>query len=233
MRTPWILHWPKGLADRGRLCEQLVSVIDIAPTFLALAGAQIPHAAQGRSFLPQIADPSAKICDYVFSERNWQVEYCHERTLRYGPWSYYRNNAPDLAHFGFVNATFPSYRFSGYVDLWKKLRSGEPLTDVQRTVFLQPRPREQLFHLEHDPMEVNDLARDPSHQKLLKQLRTTMDQWIERTGDTIPTEDRRTPDRHDRLTGKRLFKGGHPGPAKYEIPGQSAEATHINHSGPR
>jgi N-sulfoglucosamine sulfohydrolase len=233
MRTPWILHWPEGLGDRGRRCEQLVSVIDIAPTLLALAGAEIPDSVQGRSFLPQVADANAKICNYVFSERNWQVEYCHERTLRYGHWSYYRNSAPDLAHFGFVNATFPGYRFAGYVDLWRGFRSGKPLTDAQRSVFLQPRPREQLFNLEQDPMEVNDLANDPSQQKLLEQLRATMDHWVEQTGDSIPPKDRRTPDRHDRLTGKRLFEGGHPGPAKYEIPGQSAGATHINRPGPR
>jgi len=233
MRTPWIVHWPKGLPNRGRLCAQLVSVIDIAPTFLALAGAQIPEAVQGRSFLPQIADPNAKICDYAFSERNWQVEYCHERALRYGPWSYYRNNAPELAHFGFVNATFPSYRFASYVDLWKKFRSGEPLTAAQQTVFLEPRPREQLFQLEDDPLEVHDLARDRTHQKLLEQLRATMDQWIEQTGDTIPARGRRTPDRHDRLTGKRIFKGSHPGPTKYERPGQAAKATQIRNPGPR
>jgi len=233
MRTPWILHWPKAVKPSGQVCEQLVSTIDIAPTFLALAGADIPAAIQGRSFLPQIADPEAKIADYVFGERNWQVEYCHERALRHGPWSYYRNGEPSLAHFGFVNATYPAYRFPGYVNLWATFRSGQPLTEVQETVFLQPRPHEQLFHLGDDPMEVNDLMNDPGHREIVEKLRRVMDDWIEQTGDTLPPEDRRTPDRHDRLTGKRLFKGGHPGPDKYEAPGQSANATSIHHPGPR
>jgi arylsulfatase A-like enzyme len=233
MRTPWIIHWPSGLDSAGKVCEQLVSTIDIAPTFLTLAGAKVPAAIQGRSFLAQVAEPAVKICDYVFGERNWQVEYCHERALRHGPWSYYRNGAPELAHFGFVNATFPEYRFPSYVDLWEKLRSGEPLTAAQQTVFLQPRPREQLFNLDLDPMEVNDLANDPDHQQVIEQLRGVMDQWLEQTGDTLPPRDRRTPDRHDRLTGKRLLPGGHPGPAKYEPPGQSAGATSIHRPGPR
>jgi arylsulfatase A-like enzyme len=38
MRTPWILDWPDGLTKSRQLCDQLVSVIDIAPTFLTLAG---------------------------------------------------------------------------------------------------------------------------------------------------------------------------------------------------
>ena len=233
MRTPWILHWPEAMSGGGNICEELVSTIDIAPTFLGLAGAETPKAIQGRSFLPQIVDPNAEICRYVFSERNWQVEYCHERALRSGPWSYYRNEAPELAHFGFVNATYPSYRFPAYVDLWDRFRTGESLTDVQRTVFLQPRPREQLFHLESDPMEVNDLAQTPDHRKTLERLRSVMDDWVAQTGDTVPSKQRRTPDRHERLTGKRLFTGMHPGPTTCEAPGQSARATTINHPGPR
>lgn len=233
MRTPWILHWPDGVQSGGDVCEQLVSAIDIAPTLLTLAGAEVAAAIQGRSFLPQIADPNTKICNYVFGERNWQVEYCHERTLRHGPWSYYRNAVPELAHFGFVNATYPAYRFPAYVDLWQEFHSGRPLTAAQRSVFLQPRPREQLFNLEDDPMETNDLADDPVHQKVVKQFRGVMNDWIEQTGDTIPPESRRTPDRHNRLTGRRLFPGGHPGADKYEFPGQSAEATEIDRPGPR
>ena len=198
MRTPWIVHWPNGLSETGDVCNELVSVIDIGPTFLKLAGAEVPEALQGRDFSPQLSDPNSSICDYVFAERNWQVEYCHERVLRHGPWSYYRNEAPDLAHFGYVNATFPGYLFPGYVDLWKKFQSGEPLTEAQKSVFLQPRPREQLFNLGKDPMEVVDLANDPAHAETLVKLRTTMDEWIKRTGDTRPPAGRRRGSRPSR-----------------------------------
>jgi arylsulfatase len=233
MRTPWILHWPNGIGKGGTVCRQLVSVIDIAPTFLELAGAKPPAALQGRSFLPQIADPKAEICKYVFGERNWQVEYCHERSLRHGAWSYYRNDAPELGHFGFVNATYKKYRYAAYTDLWELSRSGKPLTPARQSVFLQPRPREELFHLAKDPMEIRNLAADPDHREMLEKLRAAMDDWMKQTGDTVPPKDRRTPDRHNRLTGERLFKGGHPGPDKYDPPGKSAGATKINHPGPR
>lgn len=233
MRTPWIIQWPKVLARGGTVCEQLVSTIDIAPTFLKLAGAGLPPAIQGRSFLPQIVDREAEICQYVFGERNWQVEFCHERSLRHGPWSYYRNAAPELAHFGFVDATFPAYRYPSYVDLWNKYSSGEALSESQQSVFMQPRPREQLFHLESDPLELNDLTDSPKHQKIVEQLRRTMDRWIEQTADTVPSADRRTPDRHDRRTGERRFTGMHPGQGKFEMPGQSANAQVVNQPGPR
>jgi len=220
-------------AQAGKVCRELASAIDIAPTFLELAGVKIPPSVQGRSLLPQLADPAARICDYVFAERNWQVEYCHERTLRHGPWAYYRNGAPELAHFGFVNATYQKYCFPAYVDIWKRFKAGEALTPIQQTVFLKPRPVEQLFHLGNDPQEIRDLAGDPRHTETPERLRAVMDDWIAGTGDSIPPRERRTPDRHDRLTGKRRLPGGHPGPDKYEKPGQSAGAEMINDPGPR
>jgi len=232
-RTPWIMHWPRKLGTSGNVCRELASAIDIAPTFLELAGVKIPTAVQGRSLLPQLDDPAARICDYVFAERNWQVEYCHERTLRNGPWAYYRNGAPELAHFGFVNATYQKYCFPAYVDLWKRFKAGEALTPIQQTVFLKPRPIEQLFHLGDDPQETLDLTGNPKHAETLERLRAVMDNWIARTGDSIPPKERRTPDRHDRLTGKRRLPGGHPGPDKYEKPGQSTGAEKINDPGPR
>jgi len=232
-RTPWIMHWPAGLGTKRTTCRELASVIDIAPTFLELAGAKVPPAIQGRSLLPQLANPGVRVCDYVFAERNWQVEYCHERMLRDERWAYYRNAAPELAHFGYVNATYKKYRFAGYVDLWNHFRAGKELTPAQQTVFLQPRPVEQLFSLDKDPMETDDLAGDPEHANTLRRLRAVMDDWIARTGDTVPSKDRRTPDRHDRLTGERRLPGGHPGPDKYEKPGQSTGAEKINDPGPR
>jgi hypothetical protein len=138
-----------------------------------------------------------------------------------------------LAHFGFVNATYEKYLFPAYVDLWKRRKAGGSLTPVQQTLFLKPRPVEQLFHLGDDPLEVRDLAGDPRHAETLKRLRAVMDDWIARTGDSIPPADRRTPDRHAREAGNRLLPGGHPGPDKYEKPGQAANAEGIKDSGPR
>ena len=132
-----------------------------------------------------------------------------------------------------MNATYERYRFPAYVDLWKLRKANSPLTPAQQSVFLKPRPVEQLFHLGDDPLEVRDLAGAPKHAETLKRLRGVMDDWIARTGDSIPPANRRTPDRHDRMTGKRLLPGGHPGPDRYEKPGQTTNAEKIKDPGPR
>ena len=51
MRMPLIVHWPDGI-DPESVNKQLVQNLDLAPTILDLAGAQIPERMQGRSLVP-------------------------------------------------------------------------------------------------------------------------------------------------------------------------------------
>lgn len=51
MRQPLIIHWPKGI-DPGLVNEELVQNLDLAPTILDLAGADIPENMQGESLVP-------------------------------------------------------------------------------------------------------------------------------------------------------------------------------------
>ncbi len=51
MRTPLIMRLPKGFDRRGDITE-MVQNIDYAPTFLELAGAEIPADIHGVSLLP-------------------------------------------------------------------------------------------------------------------------------------------------------------------------------------
>ena len=104
--TPWIVHWPRGVADKGALRSQPVHVIDVVPTILELAGAvaRQSHDAgavpplQGRSFAKCLADPAAA----PPHETLW---WCHDgnRAVRVGDWKLVAaRNSPwelyDLAH---------------------------------------------------------------------------------------------------------------------------------------
>lgn len=54
-RIPLIIRDPSGAADatRGTTCDELVEAIDLAPTFLEVAGGEArPHILEGRSLLP-------------------------------------------------------------------------------------------------------------------------------------------------------------------------------------
>lgn len=51
MRFPLLMRWP-GKIERGTRVKSLVQNIDLAPTFMEIAGAPVPKEVQGRSLLP-------------------------------------------------------------------------------------------------------------------------------------------------------------------------------------
>ena len=52
LRVPLIIRWPEGGILANRKIEGLIELLDLAPTFLAAAGLEIPEQMQGRSILP-------------------------------------------------------------------------------------------------------------------------------------------------------------------------------------
>ena len=54
LRTPLLVRWP-GVTESGSANGRLVSNIDMAPTFLEMAGAAIPESMHGKSIVPLLA----------------------------------------------------------------------------------------------------------------------------------------------------------------------------------
>jgi arylsulfatase A-like enzyme len=55
LRTPLIIHWP-GVTAPGSTSDKMVQNIDMAPTFLEMAGQEIPSTMQGASLLPLLSN---------------------------------------------------------------------------------------------------------------------------------------------------------------------------------
>ena len=84
--TPWIVHWPEGIAAPGELRRQPVHAIDLVPTVLEVAGLhdqerESAPPLQGRSFLASLANAAVGPAH----ESLW---WCHEghRAVRMGDW---------------------------------------------------------------------------------------------------------------------------------------------------
>ena len=67
IRIPLVMRYPKLLTP-GTKIPALVANIDIAPTFLDLAGAPIPTQIQGKSLRPVLKNPKAKVRTELFCE---------------------------------------------------------------------------------------------------------------------------------------------------------------------
>ena len=67
-------------------------------------------------------------------------------------------------------------------------------------LFEVPRPRIELYDLENDPREVNNLAAHPDYWQKARELAQELDHWIQKTGD-FPPYKRIRDDHTDRMTG--------------------------------
>lgn len=81
MHVPGIL-WGAGV-PRGKTSRALVTHIDIAPTFLSLAGLPPKPSSQGESLVPVIRGQKEKVRDYLFGEQDILVPLRSVRDERY------------------------------------------------------------------------------------------------------------------------------------------------------
>jgi arylsulfatase A-like enzyme len=81
LRIPLLVRWPKlGEQGRGKVVDQMALNIDLAPTFLDLAGVQIPQSMQGRSWRPLLEGSGTAVSNWrtaffyeYFFERNYAI----------------------------------------------------------------------------------------------------------------------------------------------------------------
>jgi arylsulfatase A-like enzyme len=224
MKTALIAHWPTGIGSGGEVTDSLVSVIDIAPTFLEVAGVPTPETMQGVSFLSILKNASTTTRRWAFSEHNWHDYEAHGRAIRGDGFLLIENFRPYNPQPGPADALrSPTY------DALKVARDANRLTPAQADVFLAPRPHLELYNARQDPNQLTNLAGNPDHADRQKQLATLLDQWMDETRDSVPK--RISQDRFDLETGGVLpaeKRDGYRG----TTPGEDRGADRSNEKGP-
>jgi arylsulfatase A-like enzyme len=177
IHIPLIIRWP-GKIQAGTTDDQLVSALDFAPTFLKIAGAQVPSHLHGRNFLGRDQGPPR---EYIFASRDRVDEATDRiRCVRSKRYKYIRNDMPEKPY-----AQAQMYREMVYptrTPLMKMAASGE-LDPVQARFFLPFKPKEELYDLKNDPWEINNLVGDVRYQDTLNRLRVDLEDRIREVGD--------------------------------------------------
>lgn len=183
--VPLIIRWPKNYPPppqyrAGAVNEQLVSLLDLTATTLSFAGLKKPAGMQSRVFLGPDADPPRR---YAFTHRDRHDEVVQRiRSVRSDRYRYIRNYIPERPFLFFhahKEAMYP------VIPLLRELHEEGKLNAVQKTLLAPCMPDEELYDLENDPYEINNLAgsADAEHRRVLQQLRDALDNWIEETND--------------------------------------------------
>ncbi len=176
IHIPLIVRWPGRIAP-GTVVADLVSSIDLAPTSLGAAGLLVPGHMEGRDFLSR----SAARREYVFAARDRCDETVDRiRSVRSRRYKYIRNFYPErpyTQHNNYKQGMYPVWA------LLEVLEQDGKLTRAQEPFMTRTRPPEELYDLDQDSLELNDLARSADHQETLERFRAQLDGWMEATGD--------------------------------------------------
>ncbi len=192
-RVPFAVRWGHRLAA-GRAHEELVSLTDLAPTFLELAGLPVQPEMTGRSFADLIMSrPDAVRRDAVFLERERHANVRRGdlsypiRGIRTKDFLYLWNLRPDRWPAGDPEL-YHSVGPYGDVDQspLKDLLvdgSGRPELARYRTLAFGYRPAEELYDLRQDPDQLLNVAARPAYADTRRELRERVERWMRETGD--------------------------------------------------
>ncbi|MBC7653353.1 MAG: sulfatase [Oligoflexus sp.] len=170
LHVPFMIRFPdkKGAAQTH---NQLLSFMDLAPTVLSLAKIPVPKYINGQAFLgDQKAVTPRK---YIFAARDRLDEhYDLVRTVRDEKFQYIRNYQPEKLNYMDIGFRRQMPMMMEIL----RLKDVKKLDNVQSRWFSE-KPVEELYDLENDPFEINNLANSLIHQSKLKELREVQNNW--------------------------------------------------------
>lgn len=180
INVPLLIKWP-GVVDSGRVTDTLVSLTDLAATWLEAAGIDIPDIMQSHSLVPFLAEEAYTPRPYIFAERNWHDNWDPTRCIvsrKYKLIQNYRPEAGYLPSLDLLNS--PSYQSI------EELRSQGKLTGHLRWYARRTRPEVEFYDLEDDPGEWNNLAEIPGYESLIQEHQLALSTWMKETHDFLP-----------------------------------------------
>jgi N-sulfoglucosamine sulfohydrolase len=180
VRAPFLVRRPGGPA--GLVHEALVAFTDITPTLLDWAGVQDPAAGtHGRSLLPILDQPAVEGWDEVV------LSHVAHEVYSYYPMRTLRERRYKLIWNLTWKAEYPVPVDTFNRRLWRSIRETGATMIGPRTVeqYLN-RPKFELYDLESDPNELNNLAEDPAYAAVLADHRRRLDAKLVATKDPAP-----------------------------------------------
>ncbi|MDG2220896.1 MAG: sulfatase-like hydrolase/transferase [Rubripirellula sp.] len=207
-RIPLIVRIPKSLRDDGQgkpntVDDRLVCSVDFGPTVLNLAGISIPKKIQGQPFLGTDLPTKRK---YVYGARDRMDErYDIIRTVRDQRFRYVRNFEPLKPYYQYMNTP---EKGATMIEIRRAEQAGK-LTETMAIFSAANKPAEELYDLENDFHEVNNLADNPKYAGKLAEMRTALKDWQNEIGDVglipeaeIEIQEKQAGSRYDILHGR-------------------------------
>jgi N-sulfoglucosamine sulfohydrolase len=196
-RQPLAVRWPRRIKG-GKIFHDFVSLTDLAPTFLEVAGLKPPPVMTGRSFISLLdgrEKPGSRKVVFLERERHANVRKGDlsypVRAIRTPDFLYIRNLRPDRWPAGdpelyFAVGPFGDCDGSPTKDMILTNRDAPGMRKYFALGF-EKRPPEELYDLVRDPHQVQNVADRKEYARQKDRLRAALDRWMKETKDPRAT----------------------------------------------
>lgn len=209
------IRW--GEAKGGRVLDDLVSLTDLAPTFLELAGLRIPGDMTGRSLGSIMRSSRSGRVDpdrtavYLGRERHVEdaragylpypqrairtydflyiVNFKPERFPMGDPYRLEGKNPPTVEELTENTRVTLADEDAGPTKAWLVLHRNEPEWRSFYELAYGKRPREELYDLRSDPHQARNVAGEESYQAVRAEMEERLMTELRRTGDPRLVDD--------------------------------------------
>lgn len=203
----------------GRVVDDFVNLMDLAPTFLETGGVAVPDVMTGRSLWPVLKSDQQGLVDpkrtwvvtgrerHVAMAREGSLPYPH-RSIRTAEYRLIINFKPDRYPMGdpynLDGPKLPTQEeltentFATFADMdssptkaWLVAQRDNPQWKRHYDLAFAKRPRVELYDLKKDPHQVDNRAADPAYGQIRADLEQRLVEEMRRTGDPRIIDDGR------------------------------------------
>ena len=172
IRIPLIVTWGDQI-QKGRRIDDLISLTDLAPTFIDAAGLSVPETMSGKSFMDILkSDQSGMV-----RKEERSVFSCIER---HGRDAIYPSRSIRTKDFHLIWNALPDHN--------PIVVDGGPIKDVLITykekysyfykLTIGKRPAYELYEVKKDPYSMNNLTESSAHQIILEDLKSELIKYL-------------------------------------------------------
>lgn len=198
--VPLAIRWDAKVKG-GSVFDGLVSLTDLAPTFLEAAGVKVPSDMTGRSLMSALTsggDPAlvAKWDHVIFgkerhvpSQEKGNMSGYPSRALRTKDFLYIRNFRPELGPVGIADAE-NAYIGNSFADTdngptktYMIQHRNDPAVKKLFDLSFGKRPAEELYDLRKDPEQLENVAEKSEYAKMKKALADQLTAELKATAD--------------------------------------------------
>ena len=178
LNVPFLVRWP-GRVEAGRVSSELISGEDVGPTVLEAVGLPVPKEMSGRSFLGHLRGAAAGPRQYIFGARLHHGNAPFTETTRASTFDLSRcvrskrykliyNCTPQMGY-----SPVDSARDPGWTQIVAAHEAGK-LSPRHEQAYFGKRRVIELYDLETDPAELDNLAGRPEVAKVERELKVAL-----------------------------------------------------------